>query len=230
MFSNDSETKMCIYRIRHLESDQSYIGQTTKKVNIRWLDHCRPKSECTKLKNAIQKYGREAFEFTVIETCETIDQLNEREVHWIKELNTLSPNGYNLEVGGKNKIPCEETRKKMSARKIGVPHSLEHRKNLAEANYKRLGGVKRSEEFCRNLSIKNSFTSQEIRLKIKLARDAYVAKKDLENPPTEKTLKNRAYSLKAAHKRRDKKIAQMQSINSATQAANVTSCTTECVE
>ena len=128
---NIEDTKMCIYQIIHWESGNSYVGQTTGKVGKRWKHHCGWKSGCRKVQNAIKKYGKDAFEFTVLEECETLDQLNEREVHWIKELNTLSPNGYNLDSGGKNKIPSEETKIKISESKRNM--SFDKLQNIRNA-------------------------------------------------------------------------------------------------
>ena len=43
--------------------------------------------------------GLENFVFEVIEEVDN-SLLNEREIFWIKEYNSLSPNGYNLTTGG----------------------------------------------------------------------------------------------------------------------------------
>ena len=66
---NIEDTKMCIYQIQHVESGKRYIGQTISKVKYRWHRHCKPDGGCQKLSRAIQKYGKEAFEFTVLELC-----------------------------------------------------------------------------------------------------------------------------------------------------------------
>ena len=134
------DTSMCIYHITHIETGEKYVGQTTNKLSTRWLSHCRPNSYCVRLSRAIQKHGKDAFEIAVLEVCETIDQLNEREIYWIKELNTLSPNGYNLNSGGKNGFHSEETKLKMS---------LSH-KNISDETRKKLSvaviGKRHSEE------------------------------------------------------------------------------------
>ena len=181
----DRKTKMCIYQIEHTESGKKYIGQTTKNVNIRWNDHCRPYSECVKLSNAIQKYGKDAFEFTVLEECETLDQLNEREVHWIKELNTLSPNGYNLHTGGLNHVCSDETRLKLSLSGKGriisdvtkLKMSLANiGKKLSDVTKSKLADARRgkraSEESRKKMSIagKGRPKSQETRAKISSAK------------------------------------------------------------
>lgn len=43
--------------------------------------------------------GLENFTFEVIEEVDN-SLLNDREIFWIKECNSLSPNGYNLTTGG----------------------------------------------------------------------------------------------------------------------------------
>ena len=134
---NIEDTKMCIYQIIHWESGNSYVGQTTKRVGTRWHHHCHPTRGNKKLANAINKYGRDAFEFAVIEECKTPNELNEREIHWIKELNTLSPNGYNLDSGGKNKIPSEETRKKSADATRAHYASLTDEQKLLKADVRR---------------------------------------------------------------------------------------------
>lgn len=53
------------------------------------------------LLRAIKKYGKKNFTNEIIEWCETSDELNEREIYWIKEYgSTNSDIGYNLSDGG----------------------------------------------------------------------------------------------------------------------------------
>jgi hypothetical protein len=56
------------------------------------------------------------MKFEVVEECPD-ELLNDREEHWIKELNTLAPHGYNLTTGGDACELSEETKTKMSAKK-----------------------------------------------------------------------------------------------------------------
>ena len=83
--------------------------------------------------NAIRKYGLENFTIEVIEECETLEQLNEREMFWIAYFNSKAPNGYNLTNGGEGGIPCDDTRAKLSAARKGVPKSREHCKKIGAA-------------------------------------------------------------------------------------------------
>jgi hypothetical protein len=53
------------------------------------------------LKKAIEKYGIENFKREILEFCENIVHLNEREKFWIAELNSLDKSiGYNIMKGG----------------------------------------------------------------------------------------------------------------------------------
>lgn len=51
------------------------------------------------IKAAIQKYGLENFTKCILEECIDKEDLNSREVYWIKEKNAIE-NGYNLTEGG----------------------------------------------------------------------------------------------------------------------------------
>lgn len=107
-----------IYKITS-PSNKMYVGQTKKKVpQKRWKQHCQPSSTgCTALKNAITKYGAENMTFEVIEECSD-EFLNDQEHHWIRELGTLSPHGYNLTTGGDFCEFSEETKVKISTTRL----------------------------------------------------------------------------------------------------------------
>ena len=105
-----------IYILENKINKKCYIGQTIKKFKDRMLGH---KSEAKLNKkrnligNALRKYGLENFKITIMDCQE--EYLDWLEQEWIKELNSLSPNGYNLDTGGnKNKHLSEETRLKIS--------------------------------------------------------------------------------------------------------------------
>ena len=89
-----------IYKITS-PSDKVYVGQTTQTFKERIKNHKKPSSNCTLLKRALDKYGDE-MTYEIIEEV-PIDQLDEREIYWIKELNSLAPNGYNCSSGGNDK-------------------------------------------------------------------------------------------------------------------------------
>ena len=131
-----------IYLIRNKLNGKSYVGQTIKKrVEQRWSEHRRRPQGC--LKDAFVKHGFENFEFSAI--CEIPqgdgwrEALDAREIIEIKDRNTLAPNGYNIEHGGnKNKIIQEETKRKLSQALKGRKRSLEMRKMVGDAHFKKV--------------------------------------------------------------------------------------------
>jgi group I intron endonuclease len=64
--------------------------------------------------NALAKYSKENFEWQIIESTTDKEQANELEQFYIAYLNTLVPNGYNLESGGMSHDIHASTRKKIS--------------------------------------------------------------------------------------------------------------------
>ena len=93
--------KKAIYKITNLINGKIYVGQSNDPVR-RWKEHkwdafnpnCKENSA---IHDAFLKYGIENFEFTIIGWYENY---NEMERQYIKTLNTLYPNGYNLTEGG----------------------------------------------------------------------------------------------------------------------------------
>jgi len=106
-----------IYIITNTTTNKQYIGQTVshrKNHNKyrpfgyegRFKDHiseaiCNTKKkQCNYLNNSIRQYGKEAFKVELITTCNK-EELDTLEELYIKQYNTLYPNGYNLTKGGK---------------------------------------------------------------------------------------------------------------------------------
>ena len=67
------------------------------------------------IRNAVKKYGRGNFSVKLIDTAESKEELNEKEVYWIKELDSRNPDvGYNLAKGGAGHEMSGDSRKRMS--------------------------------------------------------------------------------------------------------------------
>lgn len=66
-----------IYKITNLINGKSYVGQTIQALNVRFRSHLR---EDTYLGRTMRKYGLENFSVEVIEECDTLELLNEREI------------------------------------------------------------------------------------------------------------------------------------------------------
>lgn len=119
-----------IYQIKNLINGKIYIG-SSRYIKNRFSTHkgflnknCHDNSY---LQNAWNKYGAEAFEFSVLEQITNFDKLEEREQHWIdftgcndREL------GYNLRLEANNN--------KGINKKTGYIHTLEARAKISEAH------------------------------------------------------------------------------------------------
>lgn len=89
--------KKAIYKYENKINHKIYIGQTND-VNRRFKEHLSSKSFRTSLiEKAIQKYGIDNFDFTVLEWTENY---NEQEKYWIEFYNCYKPYGYNICEGG----------------------------------------------------------------------------------------------------------------------------------
>lgn len=87
-----------IYKITKKENGKAYIGQSND-IQRRFSEHQTKGVESRiPLDIAIQKYGKDAFTYEVIEEC-SLEELNEKEIYWIKFYNTVE-NGYNCSYGG----------------------------------------------------------------------------------------------------------------------------------
>ena len=139
---------MVIYLITNKINGKQYVGQTIHSAEKRFAEHCKPsETTCRLLNRAIKKYGKEAFEFSVLEEVETLSELDAREIYWIKQMNTLTPNGYNLNGGGNGKGGVsQETREKLRESMIGKfdgeknpffgrHHTDETRKRMSENHW-----------------------------------------------------------------------------------------------
>lgn len=87
-----------IYKITKKENDKSYIGQSNN-IERRFQEHqSKGATSRIPLDIAIQKYGKDAFIYEVLEEC-NIDELNQKEQYWIQYFQT-NINGYNCNLGG----------------------------------------------------------------------------------------------------------------------------------
>lgn len=113
-----------LYKITNLINFKCYIGITTRKIIERFTVHCKDYSGCPKLRNSIQKYGKENFKIEIIGVF-LKDLLSLSEITAIKEYDSIYPFGYNLTLGGEAVTMTEETRKKISQATLGRKHSPE---------------------------------------------------------------------------------------------------------
>lgn len=130
--------KFYIYKIINKLNNKIYIGK--HKVPKNGESFYRYIGKGIAIREAIKKYGKENFEKEILENIEDDEKqliVDERERFWIKELNTISPNGYNIAYGGEGGCcnMSEETKKKISKSNLGKPKSKEHIRNMRIAEF-----------------------------------------------------------------------------------------------
>lgn len=92
-----------IYKFTNKIDGKSYIGQSVD-IKRRYKEHKTRKTEYSLFHDAIKEYGFDNFDFSIIELCK-VEELDEKEIYYIKEYNTLIPNGYNVSEGGYHRHP-----------------------------------------------------------------------------------------------------------------------------
>lgn len=151
--------KGTIYYLTDQNNIPKYVGQTTKKLNIRLAQHLVDKNNKYKTK-WISDIGKENIKIIKIEECD-IELLDEKERYWIDVFTFLNYELTNCTNGGvlgytysdeikqkissseKGKIVSEETKKKLSESHRGKKQSIESIKKRSESNR----GKKRKEGF-----------------------------------------------------------------------------------
>ena len=146
-----------VYVVECSASGKSYVGQTTHTAEERWKTHVASAGSTFVLGKAILKYGAGTFTIRTLDTASDKRELNEKEIHWVKTLGTLSPAGYNLTEGGQGGRHSPETKAKQSARRKGVPLSDSHRKNAAK-------GVQARYDWEREMGITRSRTEAQLHI------------------------------------------------------------------
>lgn len=95
--------KTGIYKITNKENNKVYVGQSVD-IERRWKQHINSsfgekEDSDTEFHRSIRKNSINAFEWEILEECK-VEELNEKEKNWIKELNSITPYGYNYTYGG----------------------------------------------------------------------------------------------------------------------------------
>ena len=127
----------CVYCHTNKENGKKYIGITEQTPEKRWKNGNGYSSQ--HFARAIQKYGWNNFEHTILMSNLTKNQACYYERLYIKKYETTSPeNGYNETLGGDgggmyNKHHTKEAREKISkARKISG-FSETHKRHISES-------------------------------------------------------------------------------------------------
>ena len=120
-----------VYLVTNSLDGKIYVGQhKAEKFESRYL------GSGIHIRNAVKKYGKDKFAVKLIDTAESKEELDEKEIYWIRELDSRNPDvGYNLAKGGAGHQMSGTTRQRMAEAHRGRknPKSPETIKKLSEA-------------------------------------------------------------------------------------------------
>ena len=142
-----------LYAIRNKVTGKYYVGETLylRKREIQHFSNLKTnKHENDYLQKSYNKYGKDAFEFIILEADNsfTLEELNEKEKYYIEYFDS-DKNGYNLTVGGEGtqgRLLTEEEKKRKSQEMkgeknhfYGKQHSQETKKLLSKRASEKVG-------------------------------------------------------------------------------------------
>lgn len=186
-----------IYKITNIKTGRMYIGSSvniTNRLSHHFSHLSKGTHHCSYLQNSYNKWGRDSFDFDILEYVDNLDTLLEREQFYIDSIglgNLYNTNPIARSARGVKRSP--ETRAKIRVARLGkkisaeslekwklrrhpeeVLAKLKGRKHTKETRAKLSAmrtGTKRSEETKAKMSIagKRRITSEETREKQRLS-------------------------------------------------------------
>lgn len=176
-YTNKIETQFIVYKITNNLNGKCYIGQTYNHINKRIRKHisCSLNNPKCKIDKTIAKYDYINFKYEIIDFADSLNELNEKEIYWIKFYNSLVPNGYNLSSGGRNHITTNDTKEKLRFINKGKIVSDETKQKIIKSttgNNNHFFGKKHSDESKKKMSMyqKGKIISLESRKKMSLSQ------------------------------------------------------------
>ena len=124
---------MIIYKTINKLDGKFYVGQDSNNNPNYYGSGIR-------IKRAIKLHGKENFKKEIICECSSFEELDEKEIYWIKKLDALNPQiGYNIAIGGNSShgIMTEEKRQKLRERVSGKNNPMYGKCGELHPNYGR---------------------------------------------------------------------------------------------
>ena len=109
---------MHIYKITNTANGKLYIGQTVQtNPKMRWYAHLADARRGKKsyLYDSIRKYGKECFIWEIIDVAASLEELNNKEEHWLNYFRSQGVVVYNNREAGNNKTHSPESIERMQA-------------------------------------------------------------------------------------------------------------------
>lgn len=117
LLDNRYKNVMGIYQIRCTVNNKIYIGLSTNLYN-RSREHQYKKEHNVELQNDMDKYGRDAFTLTVLETTEDESELDKLEQMYIEKARSSGEDCYNRFSGGRINFEVPDDFKEATAKRL----------------------------------------------------------------------------------------------------------------
>ena len=167
--------KSGIYAIVHRESGKCYVGQAkviSKRRSQHYSDLRRGRHHSNYLQNSWDAFGEDAFDFVVLELCDT--DLTQREQYWADRLDSVynsrpavdsnaglrrsSESRARMAAANRGRVTSEETKQKLRSaflgKKYGPETSEKHRRWHREVGHSAEARLKMSEAALRREAAK----------------------------------------------------------------------------
>lgn len=141
-----------LYIVIHIISNKCYIGYTSQEINGYWKKHiynAKIEKHNGKSKrpfyNALNKYGSDNFEWSIISAFDTIEEVKQAEIYWIDRLKEFGIELYNRTIGGDGAagyIQSQDQKNKKRESMIGEKNHF-HGKSHSEETIKKISETKK---------------------------------------------------------------------------------------
>ena len=141
-----------IYKIYNNFDSKVYVGQTTRLLDRRWKQHLysvKKNLDSFHIHRAMKAHGIENFQIEQIDTAQSREELNSKEIYWINFYDSVK-NGYNLNINGHNAFLSDETKEKKSVKSQAMWLKTGHKENHA----KKMSAIWSNPEYKHNFSEK----------------------------------------------------------------------------
>ena len=140
-----------IYIHKNLINKKVYIGQTKRKVEIRWGKNGKGYQGCPHFYSAILKYGWINFEHDILKVVETKDEANYWEEYYINLYQSRNPEkGYNILKGGSGEKPSKSIKMQNFYQILTKEEKKElydNRRGIKNSNSRKVICIETGEEF-----------------------------------------------------------------------------------
>lgn len=167
---------MEIYKITNQITGKCYIGKTTIGYEKRFVKHKNNANNKVnrRLYDSMNHHGVDNFIVELLYKCDSIEELNIKEIEAIKEYNSVVPHGYNMTNGGDGGYTLnswsekdkKDFYKKQASKKIGTKRSQVQKDRMSKAQKGKIISIEQREKISNKLKSRYNSLSEEEKKKV----------------------------------------------------------------